>query len=106
MAAPILKMTQGDVQIAIARQFQKDLKILTFTKGQKFGAVDPSSNKSFILQRQFTGEGEYDFNGLVGLFNEDLTFATSYRLNGRVSVKQQDGVPQISFIGTISYSKL
>lgn len=105
MPIPSLKMTHQDVQIAIARQFAKHLNKLQFSKGQKFGKIDSTAHKSFILQQNFTGEGEYDFNGIIGLYNETLTFATTYRLQGRVSVTNEQGSPQITFLGIISCSK-
>lgn len=102
----MLKMNHEDVQTAISRQFVKSLKNLHFSKGQSFGKIDTTANKSFVLQNRFSGEGEYDFIGTVGLYNETLTFATTYRLQGRVSVSQVNRTPQISFIGIISCTKI
>ncbi len=105
MPIPILKMVHEDVQTAITRQFAKHFHELQFSKGQRFGKIDSTAPKSFTLQQQFTGEGEYDFNGIVGLYNEAISFATTYRLHGRVSVVQEQGSPQIKFIGIITCSK-
>ncbi|WP_304818856.1 hypothetical protein [Paramuribaculum intestinale] len=98
-------MVHEDVQTAITRQFAKHFHELQFSKGQRFGKIDSTAPKSFTLQQQFTGEGEYDFNGIVGLYNEAISFATTYRLHGRVSVSQELGSPQIKFIGIITCSK-
>lgn len=98
-------MTQEEVQTAITQQFANRLHELQFSKGQKFGRIDSAANKSFFLQQHFTGEGEYDFIGTIGLYDETLSHATTYRLHGCISVVQEQGSPKITFIGIISCSK-
>ncbi len=99
-------MKKEDVEIAISRQFKKDIPSLEFTKGQKFDSFDSTSNCALFLQEKYCGEGEYTFQGQVGMWDSEHIFATTYRVSGRVRVENKDNSPVIEFIGAVSWSKM
>lgn len=106
MAMPPLAMKKEDVEIAISRQFKKDIPTLEFTKGQRFDSFDSTSNCALSLQERYYGEGEYTFQGQVGMWDYEHESATTHRVSGRVSVECKDNSPVIEFIGAVSCRKM
>lgn len=97
---PPLKFTHKDVETAISRQFRIDFSKLSFAKGKTFCAIEPGSNCNFFLQKPLDGEGEYSFRGQANL--QDSATIMTYNVEGRVSVANNQGTPQIKFNGIIS----
>lgn len=106
MSAPPLKMNQMDVQEAISRAFKKNLSQLHFNNSQSFSAVDTDGNCAFFLQRTFDGEGRYEVNGQVKLWNSDHTFSAVYNIGATVVVYANNTVPEITFEGILTAKKL